>query len=170
MRLSARSRATHARTQTMMWDRSITMEGGRLLRSFAILAMLSGCAAALESRHLGPPQRIEASIEQFYRRHASEEGGRCTRPFIDAITKVDVIEDSPKRWVADVRYRYQDRLRDEDPGSDRKICRGFASRVFTLEPKGGDLVVTDMSGRACRGVLFSLSGILGLEKGERTCP
>jgi hypothetical protein len=135
-----------------------------------MLALLFGCAPVLESHFHGPPQLIKGRIEQFYRRHASEEGGRCTRPVIDAITKVNVIEDVPERWVAEIRYSYRDRLRDEDPGSERKICRGFASRTFTLLPKGDDLVVADMSGRACRGLLFSLSGILGLEKGERTCP
>lgn len=154
----------------MILDHHITKHGTRLLLSFSILAILSGCAAELESRHQGPPQLIKNSIQQFYRRHASEDGGRCTRPFIDAITKVSVIEDTPERWVAEIRYRYKDRLRDEDPGSERKICRGFASRTFTLVPRGDDLFVADMSGRACRGVLFSLSGVLGLEKGERTCP
>ena len=154
----------------MNLDHHITRHGGRLLLSFSILAMLVGCAAALESRYHGPSRLIKSSIEQFYRRHASEDGGRCTRPFIDAITKVNVIEDAPERWTAEIRYSYRDRLRDEDPGSDRKICRGFASRTFTLLPKEDDLVVADMSGRACRGELFSLSGALGLEKAERTCP
>jgi len=142
----------------------------RRLLPISIIVIVSACAPKLESRYQGPPQLIKGSIEQFYRRHASEDGGRCTRPFIDAITKVDVIEDGPEQWVAEVRYHYRDRLRDEDPGSDRKTCRGFASRTFTLVPKGDDLVVANMSGRECRGTLFSLSGALGLEKHERTCP
>ena len=154
----------------MKLDLSITKHGGHLLLPLSMLAFFFGCAPVLESRHQRPPQLIKGSIEQFYRRHASEEGGRCTRPIIDAITKVSVIEDTPERWVAEIRYSYRDRLRDEDPGSERKICRGFASRTFTLLPEGNELVVADMSGRACRGVLFSLSGVLGLEKGERTCP
>lgn len=172
MRLSehCRARRTWARNSTMNLEYDRLKYGRRLLRSISIFGMLSACAPQFESRYQGPPQLIKRSIEQYYRRHASEDGGRCTRPFIDAITKVSVIEDVPERWVAEVRYRYQDRLRDEDPGTDRKICRGFSSRTFILMPKDGDLVVADMSGQTCRGTLFSLGGVLGLEKGERTCP
>lgn len=127
---------------------------GRLLQSFSVIAMLFGCAPVLESRYQGPAQLIKDNIEQFYRHHASEDGGRYTRPFIDAITMVNVIEDTPERRMAEIRYRYRDRLRDEDPGSQRKICQGFASRTYTLRPKGNELVVADMSGRACRGSPF----------------
>jgi len=149
----------------------IETPGRRLLLSLACLAILAGCVTKLESSHLGPSRAIKSSIEQFYRRHASEQLGRCSRPFIDAITKVDVIEDTPERWVADIRYKYQDRLRDEDTNSNRKICRGFASRIFTLEARGDDFVVAEMSGQACHGgVFFSLNRGLGLEKRKRTCP
>jgi len=153
------------------------MSAARLLMSLSTLALLTGCVVALESRHQGPSSLIKGKVERFYRQHAVEQRGRCTRPFIDAITKVDVIdEDTPDRWVANIRYRYMDRLRDEDPGSDRKICRGFASRTFTLASQGtstsGDdePVVIDMSGTACRAGRFSLNNALGLEKGHRTCP
>jgi hypothetical protein len=113
---------------------------------------------------------LRSEIKRFYARHASEEGGRCNRPYIDAITKVDVLEDTPEQWMAKIRYRYLDRLRDEDPDSDRKVCFGFASRIFTLVPVDSSVVVTDMSGTDCAGRLFSLNRALGLERRTRTCP
>ncbi len=142
----------------------------RQLSLLSAFFLLAGCAATLESRHHGPPKLLKSNIQQFYARHAREEGGHRSCPFIDAITQVNVIEDTPERWVADVRYKYRDRLRDEDPGSERRICRGFAPRTFTLVPEGDRLVVADMSGRSCRGSHFSLNRAFGLKKGVRTCP
>ena len=136
----------------------------------AALAFLTGCIMTLDSTHQGPSSFLQSKVERFYRQHAAEQGGRCSRPFMDAITKVDVIEDTPERWVAEIRYRYKDRLRDEDAGSDRKICRGFASRTFTLASTDGESEVIEMSGTACRRGIFTLGGALGLEKRERTCP
>lgn len=138
---------------------------------FTLAAPLAGCAtAALQSSHLGPPERIERMIKEHYADHAFEQRGRCTRPFIDAITKVDVIEDEGERWIAEIRYSYRDRLRDEDAGSSRKICRGFASRSFTIVPSQSGPTVAEMSGTECKGSIFSISRALGLEKRQRTCP
>ncbi len=135
-----------------------------------MVALLAGCAPSLESAHFGPSKLLRTKIERYYALHASEERGRCNRPYIDAMTKVDVIEDVPERLVVDVRYRYLDRLRDEDPSSDRKVCFGFASRTFTMMPNGGNIVVADMSGTDCVGTAFSLNRALGLERRTRTCP
>lgn len=137
----------------------------------SIAAFLVGCTLPnLESAHFGEPALLRSKITRFYTQHAREEGGRCTRPYIDAITKVDVLEDTPEQWVAEIRYRYLDRLRDEEPGSDRKACFGFASRTFTLAPVGGNVVVTGMSGTDCAVSLLSLNKALGLEQRRRTCP
>lgn len=137
----------------------------------SIAAVLAGCTIPnLESTHFGPAQLLKSKIEQHYAQHAREEGGLCSRPHVSTITKVSVLEDTPERWVAEIRYSYRDRLRDEDPGSDRKICRGFASRTFTLAPVNGVPVVTEMSGTPCPGSLLSLNKALGLERRERTCP
>jgi hypothetical protein len=147
------------------------MSIGRIAKLVSMVAFLVGCTVPnLESAHFDEPALLRSEIAQFYTQHAREEGGRCTRPYIDAITKVDVLEDMPERWVAEIRYRYLDRLRDEDPGSDRKICFGFASRTFILVPVDGILVVTEMSGTDCPVSLFSLNKALGLELRARTCP
>lgn len=134
-------------------------------------ACLLGCAVPnLESAHFGEPNVLQSKITRFYAQHAREEGGRCTRPYIDAIAKVDVLEDTPEKWIAEIRYRYLDRLRDEDPGGDRKVCFGFASRTFVLAPVEGNLVVTSMSGTDCPISSLSLNRALGLERHTRTCP
>ena len=71
----------------------------------------------------------------------------------DAITKVEVLEDSAERLVLDIRYAYRDRLRDDEntrsrrPFSSRKLCRGFESRQFTLaKGEGDEISVVDMTG------------------------
>ncbi len=142
----------------------------RSLTGGLVVAFLVSCAPSLESTHFGPSKLVRKKIERYYAQHASEERGRCTRPYMDAVTRVGVIEDAPERLVVDIRYRYLDRLRDEDPGSDRKVCFGFASRTFTITPVGGNLAVTDMSGTECAGTAFSLNRALGLERRTRTCP
>ncbi|MGI9504139.1 MAG: hypothetical protein ACR2RE_13915, partial [Geminicoccaceae bacterium] len=127
-------------------DQHPLKRSGHILKLLALAVPLAGCAtAALQSSHLGPPERIEHAIKQHYADHAFEQRGRCTRPFIDAITKVDVIEDGGDKWVAEIRYRYRDRLRDEDTGSSRRICQGFASRTFTLVSGQSDRAVAEMS-------------------------
>ena len=136
-----------------------------------VVAFLAGCTMpTLKSTFFGEPTLFESKIMRFYARYAREEGGSCNRPYIDAITKVDVLEDTAERWVAKVRYRYLDRVRDEDPGTDRKVCFGFASRTFSLAPIDGNVAVTEMSGTNCAGSLFSLNQALGLERRTRTCP
>lgn len=136
-----------------------------------VTVFLAGCTTPnLESAFFGEKAQLRSKIMAFYARNAREERGRCNRPYIDNTTKVDVLEDTAERWVAEVRYRYLDRIRDEEPGSDRKACFGFASRTFTLAPVDGVVVVTEMSGTDCAGSLFSLNRALGLGRRTRTCP
>lgn len=136
----------------------------------SMATLLAGCThPGLQNAELGPPDLVKNKIERHYAKYASEERGFCSRPYIDTITKVDIRENTSERWVAEIRYHYLDRLRDEDTGSNRKICRGFASRTFTLASVNGDLAVVDMSGTGCAGSFFSLNRVLGLEKNERFC-
>jgi hypothetical protein len=99
---------------------------------------------------------------------------------VDARDSVDVIEDTPELLVLDVRYKYQDRLRDDEdshvrlPGgvaASRKVCRGFESRQFTLEKVDGDVQVVDMTGpvrgSGARVGNVTLDGSLGVGLGSR---
>src|SRR5262245_2573100 len=115
-----------------------------LLLSAAALLTLGACAnlpSAVPDTAFAPGKQAERAISSYYQDHASEEYGSCNRPYFDAITTVDVVEDTADRLVLDVRYRYWDRLRNEEdrdlsvPGlsSSHRVCWGPSSRQFTLE-------------------------------------
>ncbi|MEZ5936240.1 MAG: hypothetical protein R3F54_30930 [Alphaproteobacteria bacterium] len=133
------------------------MKAPTILLGAAALLTLGACAgfaSPVPDTTFAQGKRAEAAISSYYEDHASEDYGRCNRPYFDAITKVDVVEDTASRLVLDVRYKYWDRLRDDEdssvraPGVDgsRKVCWGFESRQFTLEKTNGDLKVVDMTG------------------------
>ena len=127
-----------------------------LLGAASLLA-LGACAilaSPVPDTSFAPGKQAESAISTYYEDHASEDYGRCNRPFFDAITRVGVVEETADHLVLDVRYKYWDRLRDEEdssvrgPGmeSSRKVCWGFESRQFTLEKSNGDLKVVEMTG------------------------
>jgi hypothetical protein len=133
------------------------MTAQRNLIGAAMLLALGGCAgfpSPVPDTAFAPGKQAEGVISSYYEDHASEDYGRCNRPYFDAITKVDVVEDAADRLVLDVRYKYWDRLRDDEDSSvrapgverSRKVCWGFESRQFTLERTDGDLKVVEMTG------------------------
>lgn len=112
-------------------------------------AALAGCVSpSVESAQVGSGGAIETAIKRYYSSNASEDRGHCPRPYIDGITGVEVIEDTPERLVAEVRYFFRDRIRDqpgdEDDGSVR--CIGFSKRTFTVDRTEQGPKVVDMSG------------------------
>lgn len=112
-------------------------------------AALAGCASpSIESARFDSGGAIETAIKRHYSSNASERHGLCPRPYIDGITGVEVIEDSPERLVAEVRYFFRDRIReqagDEDDGA--VFCTGFSERTFTVTSTDQGPKVTDMSG------------------------
>ncbi|MEZ5935688.1 MAG: hypothetical protein R3F54_28020 [Alphaproteobacteria bacterium] len=127
-----------------------------LLGATALLALgaCAGLASPVPDTTFAPGKQAEGAISSYYEDHASEDYGRCNRPYFDAITKVEVVEDTADHLVLDVRYKYWDRLRDDEdsnldtPGFDtsRKVCWGFESREFTLAKANGDLKVVEMTG------------------------
>jgi hypothetical protein len=129
-----------------------------LLGATALLALgaCAGFASPVPDTAYAPRKQAESAISSYYEDHASEDYGRCNRPYFDAITMVDVAEDTADRLVLDSRYQYRDRLRDDEDGSvrvrgmesSRKVCWGYESRQFILEKTNGDLRVVEMTGPA----------------------
>jgi hypothetical protein len=76
-----------------------------------------------------------AAIEDYYARHAWEDGARCVLPRM-SVTAAEVVESADGRTVVDVRYFWQDNRLENDSGAT--TCAGFESRRFTLE--GGRVV------------------------------
>lgn len=112
-------------------------------------AALAGCApASIESAHFGAGSDVETAIKRHYASTASERHGLCPRPYIDGITGVEIIEDSPERLVAEVGYFFRDRIRepagDENEGS--VPCTGFGERTFTVTSTGDGPRAVEMSG------------------------
>jgi hypothetical protein len=123
-----------------------------------IVVLLIGCSAPqVESAHFGPSADIERVIRMYYERHASEGGGRCFNPYIDAFTKLTVLEETPDRLVVDARYLHRDRFREGGSGEGGQICTGFAERTFTLaRTPEDDPIVTEMSGERYEPAIRSL--------------
>lgn len=112
-------------------------------------AALAGCASpSIESAQFGAGSAVETAIKRYYASRASEQHGLCPRPYIDGITGVEIIEDSPERLVAEVSYFFRDRIRepagDENEGS--VPCAGFGERTFTVTSTEQGPEVVEMSG------------------------
>jgi len=106
--------------------------------------LLAGCGSIF-----GEPSQLDSVIERYYEAHASERGGQCLAPYIDGITRADVVEDDPARLVVDVRYLYRDRIKDQprsNPAEALTGCVGYGARQFVLARSGDSLEVESMSG------------------------
>jgi hypothetical protein len=110
--------------------------------------LLAGCAASrMPATSFADPGELERTVMRYYERHASEENQTCLTPYMDGLTKVDVVEETPQRLVLDVRYFYRDRFKDDtgDRGFGRE-CSGYSSRRFTLGKGAAGVEVLDMTG------------------------
>ena len=106
--------------------------------------LLAGCSSVL-----GEQSPLDGTIERYYEAHASERTGQCLAPYIDGITRTQVIEDTPERLVLDVRYLYRDRYKDNEAGMDGNGltgCVGYGTRQFVLARSDDTLTVEQMSG------------------------
>jgi hypothetical protein len=126
------------------------MPGGTgLLRCAAVILCLwlVGCAGS------GQPSLMR-KVQLYYETHATEEGGRCTAPLLEGVTRTQVLSDNAEQMVLDVSYYYRDWIRDgDDCGPLRPLrctvmreCRGFAQRTFTIEKGQDAFTVVGMSG------------------------
>jgi hypothetical protein len=125
-----------------------------LLPVVALVVLLAGCAARIESAYFGPPAAIERIIMRYYERHASE--GNCFNPYIDGFTTLTVLEDTPDRLVVQARYFYRDRFQDGGGGSGQ-LCAGFNERTFVLgRDADGAPIVVGMTGEQDEPAIRSL--------------
>jgi hypothetical protein len=84
---------------------------------------------------------------RHYEAHASEQNGRCLNPFMDALTRVDMVEDTGTRLVVDVRYAYRDPFMNDRDRALGRQCSGRGERRFTLARNEDDTIdVVEMSG------------------------
>jgi hypothetical protein len=101
------------------------------MRFSPFLLPAAALLAACSTTPLLPDQPgAVAAIEDYYARHAWEEGARCVLPHM-SVTAAEVVESADGRTVVDVRYFWRDGRLDSDNSGN--ICTGFASRRFTLE-------------------------------------
>ncbi|MGI9510101.1 MAG: hypothetical protein ACR2QJ_12230 [Geminicoccaceae bacterium] len=135
------------------------------------LLLLAGCAylpiTSVPDTTFAPGEAVEPKMAAYYRNHGVEyKVGACNRPYFDAITRVEVLEDTTERLVIEIRYAYRDRLRDDENTrgrkprpSSRKLCNGFESRQFAFgKDDGGEISVTEMTGER-RGAAGSRNSV-----------
>jgi hypothetical protein len=122
-----------------------------------IVSLLAGCAGTeIHSAYFGPSSAIKRTIVRYHERHASEGGARCFSPYIDGISQVTILEDTPERLVVDLRYFWRDRVQDGGSGIGQN-CTGFSERTFTLaRAPDGSPIVLEMSGEQDEPAIRSL--------------
>ena len=111
------------------------------------LLTLAACASVADAIR---PSPVETAIMRYYEDHASELYGRCLNPYMDALTSLQVAEESATRLVVDARYAYRDRFMDGGEGFGVE-CAGFGERRFTLDRGDEGLRVVGMSGPGGEG-------------------
>jgi uncharacterized protein YceK len=106
--------------------------------------LLAGCSSVF-----GEQSPLDGTIKRYYEAHANERSGQCLAPYIDGITRTQVLEDTPERLVVEVRYLYRDRYKDNEAGMEgngQTGCVGYGERRFVLARSGDSLEVESMSG------------------------
>ena len=108
--------------------------------------LLAACASRVPATSFAEPSAVERTVMRYYERHASEENRTCLSPYIDGLTQVSVVEDTPERLVVDVRYLYRDRFKDDRGNGMGRECSGYAGRRFTLAKTDAGITVVEMTG------------------------
>ena len=128
-------------------------------RALGLLALAGlGLGACDPTRNpawtLGGEPGMLFTIKQYYELNALEEGGTCSAPLLEGVTRSRVAEDEPGRFEVDLGYYYRDMIRDGGD-CDRlpnagcgvlRECQGFAERSFVVGRKADRLEVLEMSG------------------------
>jgi hypothetical protein len=132
-------------TWTQSEDRRVRPRSPSCHVAFALAVLVAGCAAPLDTVAFGEPGALQAVITRYYARHASEEYGRCSRAYIDGITRARLVEQTDDRVVVDVHYFYRDRVRDGNELGGGE-CSGFGDRRFVVARTDTGIEVVEMSG------------------------
>lgn len=107
--------------------------------------LAAGCATPAQRAGLDPA--IETAIRGYYEAHATEyESGPCLAPYIDAITRAQVIADDGERLTVEVRYLFRDWRRNDGGERSRQRCFGYGDRQFSLARNASGVEVIEMSG------------------------
>ena len=122
--------------------------------ALALALLLSGCAVSrVPETSFAEPTAVERTVKSYYERHASEENRRCLTPYMDGMTQVSVVEETPESLVVDVRYLYRDRFKTDRDNGFRRECIGYAGRRFTLSKSDAGIAVVEMTGPNGAGAL-----------------
>ena len=101
---------------------------------------------------LGGEPGLLFTIKQYYELNALEEGGTCSAPLLEGVSRSRVVEDEPDRFTVDLTYYYRDMIRDDCDALPNAGCRairecqGFAARSFLVGREKDRLRVLEMSG------------------------
>jgi hypothetical protein len=113
----------------------------------ALVLLLGACATSrMPATSFAEPKALERAVMRHYERHATEENRTCLSPYIDGLTQVDVVEETPERLVVDARYFYRDRFKDDGGNGLGRECTGYAERRFTLANSDAGVAVVEMTG------------------------
>jgi len=108
------------------------------------LLALAACGSIADAVR---PSPVETAVMRHYEAHASEQYGQCLNPYMDALTNLEVVEETADRMVVNARYFYRDRFMDDRDGALGRECSGRGERRFTLARNEDDgLDVVEMSG------------------------
>ena len=125
---------------------------GRALLAVGALVLAACDPTRNPAWTLGGEPGMLFTIKQYYELNALEEGGICSAPLLEGVTRSRVVEDEPGRFDVDLGYYYRDMIRDDcrplpNAGcSALRECRGFAERSFVVGREADRLKVLAMSG------------------------
>jgi hypothetical protein len=125
----------------------------------ALLALSALWLGACDPRNnpawtLGGEPGLLFVLKQYYERNALEEGGICSSPLLEGVTRSRVVAEDGDRLAVDLGYYYRDMIRDGDDCSRfrplrcgvMRRCQGFASRSFVVEREADGFRVIEMGG------------------------
>jgi hypothetical protein len=141
-----RSHPAHApaKAEDKLVNRSSLSAPTKRCMAGAVLLALAACGPMADAFRRSP---VESAIMRHYEAHASEQYGQCLNPYMDALTNLEVVEETAAEMVVDARYFYRDRFMDEGRGALGRECSGRGERRFTLARNEDDtLDVVEMSG------------------------
>jgi len=127
--------------------------GPRLLLALGLLALGACDPTKNPAWTLGGEPGMLFTVKQYYELNAMEEGGYCSSPIFEGVSRSQVSENVPGRFDIDLTYYYRDMGHDRECGNLPNAgcraladCRGFAERSFVVEKDAGGLRVVEMSG------------------------
>jgi hypothetical protein len=126
-------------------------------RTLALLCCLwlGGCVSAEQNPAgtLAGQPGLLLKVQNYYESRGTEEGGRCSAPILEGVSRSRVLSDDPSQMVIELTYYYRDWVRDNKCDPRRPLrcqinpqCRGFAHRIFTIDKCEEGLSVAGMTG------------------------